>query len=328
MSSSITDGAKFNSNSSYYLARDPSDQGPGDTISGNLTVTGNVAIGGTTTSTGQITANGGIAVQSGNLSVSPGASNLSAVNASGALTVVGASNLTSVVASGNLTVAGNGVIGTPSTSTSLTVNGNIVQNNTAAANTYNGQSNAFSGSISVGGGAGPGAGSITAFAYINNSISVPITIQVITAGIPTTGVTAGSSGVGNNMLALNKNTLVPGSANFKSYKVFLSGSASARYDPFFLISSGGVGGGIYQGQFQGVSGLLLNAYNYKGNVSSVGTTVGPSPGLVSIFADNVIVCPADLTNNTLFYCGSPGGPIIVATNDPGVNIWLHFVPIL
>lgn len=116
-------------------------------IAPSANITGNLTVGGTATVTGQITANGGLAVQSGNLSVSPGISNLS-----------------SVAASGTLNVAGSGVIGTPSTSTSLTVYGNVAQSNTAAANTFNGQSNAFSGSVTVGGGAGPGAGSVTAAA--------------------------------------------------------------------------------------------------------------------------------------------------------------------
>jgi hypothetical protein len=62
---------------------------------------------------------------------------------------------------GTLNVAGAGVIGTPFTTTSLTVNGNLAQNNTAAANTFNALSNAFSGTVTLGGGTGPGAGNLT-----------------------------------------------------------------------------------------------------------------------------------------------------------------------
>lgn len=51
--SGITDSSKFNSTSSYYLAKDPAGGGsPPQTINGSLTVSGNVAIGGNLSSTG------------------------------------------------------------------------------------------------------------------------------------------------------------------------------------------------------------------------------------------------------------------------------------
>ena len=134
---------------------------PADTVvQGNLLVKGSITA--TASSTPTI-------ATPGNLTVGGSSTLTGPVSAGSTLAVTGSSLLTGPVSAGstlavagNINVAGSGVIGTPSTSTSLTVNGNIAQNNIAAANTFNGQSNAFSGSVTVGGGTGPGAGLVTA----------------------------------------------------------------------------------------------------------------------------------------------------------------------
>ena len=128
---------------------------PADTV-----VQGNLLVKGSITATASSTPN--IATP-GNLTVGGSSTLTGPVSAGSTLAVTGAVTAASSLAvAGTLNVAGAGVIGTPFTSTSLTVNGNIAQNNTAAANTFNGQSNAFSGSVTVGGGAGPAAGLVTA----------------------------------------------------------------------------------------------------------------------------------------------------------------------
>jgi hypothetical protein len=186
-------------------------------IQGNLKVNGGTSaaasqVAGTLVVNGQISANGGLAVQSGNLSVSPGQTNLASLN-----------------------VAGSGVIGTPFTGTSLTVNGNIAQNNTAAANTYNGLSNAFSGSVTVGGGAGPGAGSVTASNFINSATNAaPRVIPVIVAGVAQANVTGPLTASGNgalppvfaNLCTVNLLPSFPEINNYKSVYFRVSDNAA------------------------------------------------------------------------------------------------------
>jgi hypothetical protein len=118
-------------------------------VAPNVTITGNLAVGGISTLTGPVSAGSTLAVAGSSTLTGP-------VSAGSTLAVAGTIN-----------VAGAGVIGTPSTTTGLTVNGNIAQNNIAAANTFNAQSNAFSGSVSIGGGTGPGAGLVTVNGGLN-----------------------------------------------------------------------------------------------------------------------------------------------------------------
>ena len=252
MSSSLTDGAKFNQNSSYYVAIDPT-AGPGDVIQGNFTITGNLAVG--------------------------GASSLTTLSVSGASTLTGAVNATGLV----------------------TATGGVT-----------------SGAL------------ITAPIFTNiTASSTPQTIQIVNAGVPVSGVTVGSTGTGNNLLAINMATLIPNCSNYKSYRVFISGSSSNRYSGMTMGYSGGGSGGAFITQWQAVAGFALYTGNYKGNVSTVGLDApAGSGGTLAVYPDNVIVCPSDLTGNLLYYGGTLTNGATGGFNVTGTNVWLTFVPIL
>lgn len=252
--SGITDSAKFNSNSSYYLANEPSSAGGTDTINGNLTVTGN------TSSLGSLSAGT-------TLTVSGTATLGGAVNATGLITSLGG-------------MASSAVIVAP------------VFTNTTASPT-------------------------------------PQTFQIVNGGVPASGVTIGPTGAGNNMLAINMSTLVPNSSNYKSYRVFLSGSATDRYVGMGAAYSGGSTSGAFIVQFQSVSGYQSYTRNYKGNVSieALSAPAG-SGGTIALYPDNVIVCPSDLTGSILYFSGEVTNGGTVGLNTTASNIWLTFVPIL
>jgi hypothetical protein len=275
---------------------------PADTVvQGNLLVKGGITAASSIAPSGNIT---------GDLTVG-GTTTLNGPVVAGA-TVVAAGQITAnaglAVSAGNLAVAATSNLGVVN-SGALTVTG----------------TGSFSSLLTATGGV-TASSTVTAPVFANSSAAA-ITVKIINAGVPIAGVVAGPSGAGNNILAMSMSTIIPGSASFKAYKVFLSGSATDKYASFFLITSGGTGG-AYQGQFQGVSGLVFPTLNYKGNVTEVGTNVGTGGGLTGVFPDNVIVCPADLVSNTLYYCGNNSGTNTLGTNDAGVNIWLTFVPIL
>jgi len=252
--SGITDSAKFNSNSSYYLANEPSTAGGTDTINGNLTVTGN------TSSLGSLSAGT-------TLTVSGTATLGGAVNATGLITSLGG-------------MASSAVIVAP------------VFTNTTASPT-------------------------------------PQVIQIVSAGVPVSGVTVGSTGTGNNLLAINMATLIPNCSNYKSYRVFISGSSSNRYSGMTMGYSGGGSGGAFITQWQAVAGFALYTGNYKGNVSTVGLDApAGSGGTLAVYPDNVIVCPSDLTGNILYYGGTLTNGATGGFNVTGTNVWLTFVPIL
>ena len=169
---------------------------------------------------------------------------------------------------------------------------------------------------------------VTASSFEN--ISAPLqTIQIVTAGVPVSGVTIGSTGTGANMLAMNMATLVPNSNNYKSYRVFLSGSATNRYVGMSGAYSGAGAVGAFIVQFQAVSGFAEFVKNYKGNISNQGSSASAvGPGTIAVFPDNVIVCPADLTGNFLYLAGEVTNGAVVGLNDTTSNVWLTFVPIL
>lgn len=252
--SGITDSAKFNSNSSYYLANEPSTAGGTDTINGNLTVTGN------TSSLGSLSAGT-------TLTVSGTATLGGAVNATGLITSLGG------FTTGSFMTAGT---------------------------------------------------------YTNSSASVtPQAIQIVNAGVPVSGVTIGPTGTGNNMLAINMSTLVPNSNNYKSYRVFLSGSPTDRYSGMGGAYSGGANTGAFIVQFQAVSGYQEYTRNYKGNSANQGLSApAGGGGTIALYPDNVIVCPTDLTGSILYLCGEVTNGGTVGLNTTASNIWLTFVPIL
>lgn len=167
---------------------------------------------------------------------------------------------------------------------------------------------------------------VTASSFENISAAA-VTIQIVNLGVPIAGVTTGSSGQGNNMLAINMATLVPNSVNFKAYKVFLSGSATDLYSGWTDGNSGGSGTGAFQAQFQFVSGYQVYR-NAKGNVAVTGTSIAEGGGATANYPDNVIVTPANLTGDMLYFCGTTSNGSVQTPANVATNIWLTFSPIL
>lgn len=232
----------------------------------------------------------------------------------GNLLVNGTSNLNGLV------TAGSGVNVTGAVNATGAVSGSSVTASGAVT----------AGSLSVTGGSAVVAltatGTVTAPNFTNSSYTQRV-IQIVDNGVPIAGVTVGSSGAGNNLLILDMTALFPGSVNFKSYKVFLSGSSTNRFVGWNNATSGGTGTGAFLAQFQSLSGYDI-ALNYKGNCAVTGTSVGAGGGGVANYPDSVIVCPADLSNNIIYYTGTTSNGATAATNANGTIIWLTFLPIL
>lgn len=95
--SGITDSAKFNNNSSYYIAIEPN-TGGGEVINGNLQITGNLGVGGTTLTTG-LTTSGSLNIV-GTASLGSGGTGLTTIGGGG-LNVTGASTVAALTVSGN-----------------------------------------------------------------------------------------------------------------------------------------------------------------------------------------------------------------------------------
>jgi hypothetical protein len=94
MSSSITDSSKFNSGSTYFIPKTPA-PGPGDVITGNLTVSGNLAVGGgfnvdgnMTSTDGTVNINDNVAIV-GNLSATGTTTSTGLITATAGMTAVG-----------------------------------------------------------------------------------------------------------------------------------------------------------------------------------------------------------------------------------------------
>jgi hypothetical protein len=118
--SGITDSAKFNKNSSYYVEVDPTGGG-GQIIQGNLQVTGNISAGGDTTTAG-LASSGSLTV-AGASSLGSNGISITTVGAGG-LAVVGPSTMGGLVSAGaGLAVTGNTVLTGALTATGLTTAG-------------------------------------------------------------------------------------------------------------------------------------------------------------------------------------------------------------
>ena len=100
--SGITDSAKFNKNSSYYVEIDPAGGG-GQVIQGNLQVSGNISAGGNTNTTGSTTT--GSLVVTGASQLGSGGVGVTAVGAGG-LQVLGATTTNALTSIGNISSGG------------------------------------------------------------------------------------------------------------------------------------------------------------------------------------------------------------------------------
>jgi hypothetical protein len=244
----------------------------------------------------------------------------------GTLAVTGATTLSSVSAS---SVASSGVVSAGSISTA----GGVTAGTLSSSGGVNGATVTASGAVSAGSVSSTGnivstAGGVSAQSFTNTSLNAQ-TIQIVSAGVPLSGVTVGSTGTGNNLLAINMQTLFPSINSFKQYKIFLSGSSSDRFSGMTMGYSGGGSGGAFITQWSSVSGFALYTGNYKGNVSTVGLDApAGSGGTLAVYPDNVVVTGADLTSSTIYYGGTLTNGATGGFNVTGTNVWLHLFPIL
>ena len=244
----------------------------------------------------------------------------------GTLNVTGATTLSSVSAS---SVASSGVVSAGSISTA----GGVTAGTLSSSGGVNGATVTASGAVSAGSVASTGnivssAGGVSAQSFTNTSLNQS-TIALVLGGVPVAGVTVGSTGTGNNLLAINMQTLFPDINKFKMYKIFLSGSASDRFSGMTMGYSGGGSGGAFITQWSSVSGFALYTGNYKGNVSTVGLDApAGSGGTLAVYPDNVIVTGADLTSSTIYYGGTLTNGATGGFNVTGTNVWMVLLPIL
>ena len=114
--SGITDSAKFNNSTSYYVPKVPSPNS-GDVITGNLTVTGNLGVGGAFNVDGNITSTDGTVNVNDNLAVNGN------VPITGNLSVTGTSLCTGLItATAGLSSAG------PLSGSGALISGNLTTN--------------------------------------------------------------------------------------------------------------------------------------------------------------------------------------------------------
>jgi hypothetical protein len=140
--SGITDSAKFNNSTSYYVPKVPA-PGAGDVITGNLQVTGTLEVGGAVTIDGALTATDGTLNVSPNIAIAgtttstglitatAGVTSTGLVTANGGLTVVGSSTLQATTAT-SLIVPAQPSMGT--STTPIVFNLTPVSNPTATLN--------------------------------------------------------------------------------------------------------------------------------------------------------------------------------------------------
>jgi hypothetical protein len=294
--------------------------GGGADVINNLVVTNNATVGGTLAVTGATTLS---TVSATSASVS-GAVTAGSLSSAGAVSATSAS-VSGAVTAGSLSSSG-GVSGA-----SATISGAVSAGSLSSSGGVSGASATISGAVGAGSVVSTGnitstAGVVTSGSFVNSTATASV-IQIVNNGVPTSGVTVGSSGAGNNLLTINMSAVIPSCQNFKSYKIYLSGSASSRFVGWNNATSGGTGTGAFLAQFQSVSGYdVVN--NYKGNCAITGTSVGAGGGGATNYPDNVTLSPGDLSSNTVYYAGTCSNGATAATNANGTIIWLHFVPLL
>jgi len=276
--------------------------GAGDVIDGNLTVTGNIIGNGSLTIAGASNLNGAVTAVS--LS-SPGAVSAATVSSSGAMSC-GSLSSPGAVSAGTLSSSG-GVNGATVTASGVISAGSVASTGNIVSS----------------------AGGVSGQTFTNSSLTQS-TIALVLAGVSqSSAVVIGPSGAGNNLLAINLQSLFPNINNFKMYRLFLSGSASNRFSGMTLGYGGAGSAGSFIPQWQSVSGLVPFTSNYKGNVSVLGVSAPASPpGTIAVYPDNVIVTNADLTNSTIYYGGTFSNGATGGFNDGAANVWMTIVPIL
>jgi hypothetical protein len=171
-------------------------------------------------------------------------------------------------------------------------------------------------------------GAVTGSSINNSSFPSSAIAQIVNAGVAGTGTTLGPTGVGNNILTLDVTTIFPGSENLKAYRLYISGSVSNRFSIIGCNYSGAGSAGQLFLQWQSVSGFT--AGNSLKGTALLGTTAlgAGGGGPLGVTPDNQIIFAGDLTNNTVYWCGSADNGGTVGFNTTATNIWLSLVPVV
>lgn len=168
---------------------------------------------------------------------------------------------------------------------------------------------------------------VTASSFQNTSAPA-VTIQIVNNGVGVPGVTPGGISGGNNLLAINMETLVPGSTNFKLYRVYISGSATDLYTGISATFSGSSTVGTFASQIQAKSSYA-SYWNYKGDVATGTVNIPDSgAGTLACLPDNALITPADLTGNMLYFAGASSNGAVISFTGGTVDVWLTFSPVI
>lgn len=157
-------------------------------------------------------------------------------------------------------------------------------------------------------------------------MSSPVTIKIVDFGVPIPGVFLienNQSSSSGGLFQVDLNTVIPNYANNNLYKIFISGGASNRYQPFptnFLGSSSD-------------SNVITNwseigGNNINGLSQSTPQEFPPALSRIYFFqADNTYVSRTELQNNILRYVyTSPDGSLF-DLNSTSCNLWLTYIPV-
>lgn len=324
-----TEATEYGVRKSYYLTnQEGSAEVENLHVKGTLQVDGTTTMGSTLTVSapaninGLITTNGGLSCTSGS----------GVTAASGTITA-------SRLVGGSLSVAGDSIVNATNTSgAGLTVGGVAgVVNMTVPVSTLQNFQVVSAASLTTAGAitcAGPltvqntgitTPASITSSTYSNSSVA-PVVVKVVQNGVGINGATVTAPG-GNGILTLPLLTIFPGCGNFKSFKLFMSGSATDKYVSIQTQYSGNDRDTAIEKQFQSAPVGFDPAHNIKGQIQNKTSTAYQGPGVIGTYPDNLIIVPADgSTTLYQYYSTNTGGQI--GYDGSASQVWLHFYPIL
>lgn len=330
-----TEATEYGVRKSYYLTTQE-----GSVEVENLHVKGDLAVDGTTTlaSTltvsapaninGLITTNGGVSCTSGSSITAAGGTVTASTLVGGAGTIAGGFTVNAT----NAATAGLQVGGVAG-SVNMNVPVSTLQNFqvVSAASLTTAGAITCAGPLSVQNVGITTPASITSSIYSNSSVLTPVAIQVVQNGVGINGATIGAPNPGGpafsgGLLTLPLLTIFPGCGNFKSFKLFMSGSATDKYENIVTAYSGNTSDTAIDKQMQSVVTYAFKN-NYKGAVQTRTGNVFQGPGDIVTFPDSVIVVPGDGGSTLYQYFGTSTGATI-AYNSANSQVWLHFYPIL
>lgn len=329
-----TEATEYGVRKSYYLTSQE-----GSVEVENLHVKGDLAVDGTTTlaSTltvsapaninGLITTNGGLSCTSGSSITAAGGTVTASTLVGGAGTIAGGLTVNAT----NAATAGlhvGGVAGSVNIDVPVSTQQNLQVVSAASLTTAGAITCA--GPLSVQNVGITTPASITSSIYSNSSVLTPVAIQVVQNGVAINGATLGApggSGFTGGLLTLPLLTIFPGCGNFKSFKLFLTGSATDNYVSIQTQYSGNQSDTAIEKQLQSAPVGYDPAHNIKGQIQNKTSTAFQGPGVIGTYPDSLIVVPGDGSTTLYQYFATSTGATI-GYNGSASQVWLRFYPIL